>query len=325
MSRFIIAPDRDEFPLSDEDHAVAAAHGLEIRTMSGHAPDDFRRLGQDALGTLVWAGRYGEEILDALPNLRVVARCGAGYDNIDLTAAHARGLVVTYCPGLFDASVAEHAIAVIFALSRKLLTSDRAIRLGEWPSAGELAPIRRLEGMTLGLVGLGRIARRVLDHATALRMRVLAFDPYLAEADIPAGVTRAASLDHLLRDADVVSLHVPLTDETRHIVGASELAAMKSTAFLINTGRGGLVDGAALASALTRGEIAGAALDVFDPEPIPADHPIRSAPNTLLTPHSSAYDVGAIAAVRRQAIEDAIAVIEGRPPRHPIDLEAAPA
>jgi phosphoglycerate dehydrogenase-like enzyme len=323
VTGYLIAPDRDEFPLSDDDHAVAAAHGLEIRTMAGHAADDFRRIGDDALGILVWSGRYGDEILDALPHLRVVARCGAGYDNIDLAAAHARGLVVTFCPGLFDASVAEHAIAAIFALGRKLLPSDSAVRRGEWPSAAELAPITRLEGMRLGLVGLGRIARRVLDHATGLGMRAHAYDPYLAESDFPAGVARAAALDDLLRESDVVSLHVPLNDETRHLIGARELVAMKPTAFLINTGRGGLVDGEALAAALEEGVIAGAALDVFDPEPIPADHPILRAPNTLLTPHSSAYDVDAIAAVRRQAIEDAIAVIEGRTPRHPIDLEAA--
>jgi phosphoglycerate dehydrogenase-like enzyme len=319
MTRYLVAPDADRFPLAERDHAAAAEHGLEIRAIRGHAVDEFRRLAPDAVGALVWGGHYGVEVFDALPALRVLARCGAGYDNIDLVEARRRGIAVTYCPGLFDSAVAEHTVAMVFALARKLAASDRAIRDGAWPSAADLVPMGRVEGRTLGLVGLGRIARRVLEIATALRMRVVAYDPYLS--DVPPGVRVVASLPELLREADVVSLHVPSVPATRHLIGPAELAAMKPTAFLVNTGRGELVDGDALARALQEGTIAGAALDVFDPEPIPADHPILSAPHTLLTPHSAAFDDEALAAVRRQAIADAIAVIEGREPAFPVEVE----
>lgn len=322
MNAYVAAPDTVRFPLALEDYALATSHGLDIRPMVGHSIEEFCRVAPDAIAILVWQGQFGTELFDALPSLRALARCGAGYDNIDVVEAHNRGITVTYTPGLFDGAVADHVIAMIYALTRQLISSDRAVRGGGWPSMIELAPIRSIGSLTLGLVGVGGIGSEVVRRATALGMSVLAFDPLLA--DPPRHVVLVSTLDELLRRSDVVSLHAPLTAETRGLIGAAALAAMKPTAYLINTGRGGLVDGEALSRALTNGLIAGAALDVFDPEPIPPDHPILRAPSTLLTPHSAALEADAVAAVRRQAISDAIAVIEGRAPAFPVAMERRP-
>lgn len=318
MPTIIAAPDADVFPLSDEDRALADEHGYAFAEFAGHTPADFAAHASTAHGTLIWRGKHSAETFDTMPGLRVVARCGAGFDNVDLAEATRRSIVVTYCPGLFDRSVAEHTLAFMLALRRRLLVSDHAVRAGSWPSAAELAPIGLLRDSTIGLVGFGRIARIVHSLVSAFGATTHVYDPFVSAADLPEGVSRADDLDDLLANSDIVSLHLPLSDSTRGLIGAQQLQRMKRTASLVNSGRGGLVDGLALAEALSAGTIAGAALDVFDPEPIPLDHPILAAPHCIITPHSSAFDEVSIASVRRQAILDAIAVLDGAEPRYPV-------
>lgn len=315
----VLYADAHLFPPGPDDFQVIAAADYQLTPVGGHSLRDFAPFASGAVALLAWGGRYDSKIFDALPRLRILARCGAGYDNIDQVAATQRGITLTYVPGASDHEVAEHTIALLLGAARKITTSDRAVRSGRWPSSAELAPMSRVHGSTLGLVGFGRIARAVASKAAALGIRVLALDPFVdGRAFDEAGVTRVATLTELLAQADFVSLHVPGGTTDQPLIGAAELTAMRSSAVLINTARGTLVDTDALAQALEHGQIAGAALDVLDPEPVPGGHPLLAFQNVTITPHSAAFSDQALAALRYRSIQEVLAVLAGRPPITPI-------
>lgn len=320
----ILAADSHLFPLSDADVQRIAAAGLTLGLVNGHEPAQLREAGPNARALIAWGGRYDGAVFDALPDLKVLARGGAGYDNIDLSAAAARGIVTTYVPGGSDDEVAEHTVALLLALARKIPHGDRAIRAGGWPSSAQLAPMRRVRGARLGLIGFGRIAQAVAWRARALGVDVTAFDPFRsADTLARAGVERATSLELLLAEADVVSLHLPGGVGDPPLIGARELAIMKPTALLINTARGSLVDTDALVDALRAGRLAGAGLDVMTPEPPPSGHPFLSLDNVILTPHSAAFSVPALSAIRERVLDNVLAVLGGQPPITPIPSPSA--
>jgi (S)-sulfolactate dehydrogenase len=226
------------------------------------------------------------ELLAAAPKLRVVGRLGVGLDNIDVAACQARGIEVIPATGANALAVAEYVVAMALVLLRGAYLSTAPITAGEWPRA-RLSEGREAAGKTLGLVGFGGIGRLTAGMARALGMKTIAYDPLLP-ADAPAWNetgTGRRTLEALLAEADVVSLHVPLTDATRNLLDGARIAAMKPGAVLINTARGGIVDEAALAASLRTGHLAGAALDVFEREPLPAGSPLAGVPNLILTPH----------------------------------------
>jgi D-3-phosphoglycerate dehydrogenase len=230
--------------------------------------------------------RVTDEILAVADRLRVVGRAGVGVDNIDVESARRRGIAVLNAPGGNVVSAAEHTLALLLALVRRIPQADASLRRGRWDRAKFRGT--ELYGKTLGLIGAGRIGREVAKRAKAFGMRVVAYDPYISpEAAQQAGL-ELLPFSELLRQADVVSVHTPLSDETRGLIGARELAAMKPTALLVNAARGGVVDERALAAALERGELAGAACDVFEQEPIPGDHPLLGFENVVLVPHLGA-------------------------------------
>lgn len=226
------------------------------------------------------------EILAAAPLLRVVGRLGVGLDNIDVPACRARGIEVIPATGANALAVAEYVVATVMTLLRGATLSSAEVAAGKWPRA-RLSEGRETAGRTLGLVGFGGIGQLTAHLAQALGMRVVAYDPLLP-ADAPAwaayGVGRR-ELDELLAESDAVSLHVPLTEQTRGLMDATRIGRMKAEAVLVNTARGGIVDEAALAEALKSGKLAGAALDVFEREPLPDGSPLAAAPNLILTPH----------------------------------------
>jgi D-3-phosphoglycerate dehydrogenase len=255
------------------------------------------------------------DVIAAGQRLRVIGRHGVGLDNVDLGAATRRRIPVVYVPQANSASVAEHAMGMIIALSKRLLDLDRAVRSGRW-HLRQTSVGTELDGKTLGVIGLGVIGRLVAQKCSAgLRMRVLGYDPYVTTA-LPPEVNRVKTLEPLLREADVITVHVPLTAETRAMLGRRELALCKPTAFIINTSRGGVVDELALADALQAGRLAGAALDVFSSEPPPPGYRLLSAPNTVFSPHAASHTEEAL---RRMAIgiaEDVLLVLRGERPRH---------
>ena len=250
------------------------------------------QLTADVLGQLAGPGQ----------TLRAIARAGVGVDNIDVAAATRLGVVVMNTPGGNTVSAAEHTVALMLALSRQIPAADATMRRGGWDRAKFVGT--QVTGKTLGVVGLGRIGQEVARRAAGLGMTVLGFDPFVTSARAAElGINAAASLDALLPDVDYLSVHVPLTPETRSLVGAAELGRMKKTARVLNVARGGIIDEHALAAALTAGTIAGAAIDVFETEPPAADHPLRAAPNCVVTPHLGASTVEAQENVALEAAE----------------------
>ena len=225
------------------------------------------------------------ELLDHAPNLKVVGRLGVGLDNIDLAACKARNVVVCPATGANDVAVAEYAITAALILLRGVWSASDRMVAGEWPRTDLMG--REMSGKRLGLIGFGSIARQVAARAAALGMPVSAFDPYLAADDPAWSDVHSSTLADLAADCDVISVHVPLTEETRHLIGVEFIGRMRAGAILINTARGGVVDESALIEALREGRLGGAALDVFESEPLDGESGAAFAgvPNVLLTPH----------------------------------------
>lgn len=274
-----------------------------------------------AVGAVVGASPYDGTVMDRAPDLRVIARTGIGYDTVDVAAATVRGIAVCNTPDGPTISTAEHAVTLMLMVAKGVKASEGALTTGA--SAGYYARHEGVElaGKVLGLVGYGRIARRVAAIAEAIGMRIVVFDPYVDAATVPQQVDRVGALDDLLRVADVVSVHVPLTDGSRSMFGAAQFAAMKPGSVFINTARGGLVDQDALLAALDTGPLAGAGLDVTVPEPLPADHPLLGRDDVIVTPHIASATTDGKARILRAAVEQALAVIHGERPDHLVNPE----
>jgi D-3-phosphoglycerate dehydrogenase len=255
--------------------------------------------------------RVTTEVLDAAQRLRVIGRAGAGVDTIDVDAATARGIVVVNAPGGNAVAAAEHSLALMFALARRIAAADASMKRGEWSRSAYIGS--ELTGKTLGLVGLGRVGSEVARRALGLDMRVLVYDPYVPDEHARHLGLEPLELDALLAAADIVSLHVPLTEATRGILSAARIKCMRPGALLINCARGGLVDEPALLAALDAGRLAGAGIDVFSSEPVDANDPLPRHPRVVATPHLGASTVEAQANVATQVASDVLAVLEGRP------------
>ena len=265
---------------------------------------------KDAQCVLVTRAAITSDLLDQLPNLQLIVRYGVGIDTLDIPAATARGIVVAHYPHYCQPEVANHATMLLLAVARKLLEHDRSIRGGRYRGVplGVSAPIF---GETMGIVGLGNIGRQFAQRAQALGMEVIAYDPYLGDGVFATlGIGRAASLEDLLRRAD----HTPLTPETRHMFSDDQFALMKPTSILVNTARGPVVDQAALVTALRSHRIAGAGIDVFEVEPVPADSPLLALDNVTLTPHSAFYSERSNTLVKHLVGRTVVAFMQGRWP-----------
>lgn len=260
-------------------------------------------------GAIIGVVPMSAHVMEHSPNLKVVSMHGVGVDHIDLTAAAQKGVVIAICLGANDQSVADLTIGLMVSIARDILSVDKAVRSGGWGAhAGS-----EMWNKTLGLIGLGRIGRGVARRALGFDMRVLAYDPYVQVEEVGNGGISLVSLDELLRIADFVSLHAALNDETRHMIGAAQLQAMKPSAYLINTSRGALVDEKALYAALVEKQIAGAALDVYDPEP-PKNNPLLELENVVVTPHIGAHTRESIERVGVMAAENVLRTLQGGQP-----------
>jgi D-3-phosphoglycerate dehydrogenase len=276
-------------------------------------------------GVVVRTAPFTRAIIEAADSLKVIGRHGVGVDNIDLAAATARGIIVVNTPNANAQSVAEHTVVAIGALSKRILPMHRATAQGKWEVRNEYKAFD-LQGKTLGLVGLGRIGAMVAKKcAAAFDMNVVAYDPYTpAERAAAIGVRLADSLDEVLAKGDFVSLHTPLTPETRGLINAESLRKMKPHAYLINFSRGEVVDEAALVVALTNGTIAGAALDVYDSEPPKTDNPLFQLENVILSPHSAALTQECVIRMATGAAIGVKDVLEGRMPEFVVNKDVLP-
>jgi glyoxylate reductase len=291
---------------------LAAEHDVDVwEERLPPPPDTLRERAAPAEGLLcLLTDRIDAPLLDACPNLRAIANYATGWDNIDVAAAAARGIAVGNTPDVLTDATADLTFALILAAARRLEDAARAVREGEWLTwepAGLLG--RDVHGATLGIVGLGRIGQAVARRAEGFGMTV-----------IHSTRDRGLPLAELLERADFVSLHAPLTPETRHLIDAAALARMRETAYLVNAARGPLVDHAALERALRDGGIAGAALDVTDPEPLPADHPLLGAPNLTVLPHLGSATHATRERMADLAVDNLLAGLAGRPMPHPVTV-----
>lgn len=290
------------------------AHG-QLVTFDRSEPHEIVPRALGALVALTNKTRLDAATLRALPDLRGVCVMATGVNVVDLTAASELGLPVCNVPAYSTASTAQHTIALLLELTNRVGLHDRAVHAGDWAKSPDfsftLTSLTELDGLTLGVVGFGAIGRRVAEVARALGMRIVAAGETRRDGD-PEWLARVP-LDELFRSADVVTLHCPLTPETRGLIDASRLASMRSTAFLINAGRGALVVEADLAQALDRGVIAGAALDVLDVEPPPPDSPAFSAKNCVITPHIAWTTLAARRRAMQVTAENVRAILQGNP------------
>lgn len=277
--------------------------------------------GMDGLISLL-TDRVDAPLLDSAPSLRVVSNVAVGYDNIDVAACTARRIPVGNTPGVLTETTADFAFALLMGLARRVAEADAYVRAGRWRTwSPTLLLGADIHGATLGLVGLGKIGAAVARRARGFGMRVL-YVSRQAHPELEAELgLRRVDKAMLLAESDFLSLHVPLTPETRHWLGRAELAAMKPGALLINTARGPVVDQAALAEALVQGRLGGAALDVTDPEPLPLDSPLLTAPNVLLAPHIASASHATRGRMASMAVDNLLAALEGRRPPHCVNPE----
>lgn len=281
--------------------------------------DDIIREASDADAVVVGAIEpYTKRVIEALTKCKIISRQGIGYNNIDTVAATEQGIPVAYVPDASMAEVSDHAMALILCFSRKLLSVNHAAKEGAWQSGRGLGalvrPLHRLNEQTLGLVGLGRIGKAISQKAKAFGLRILVHDPYVPEAVARELGVEPVDLEKLLSESDYISIHVPLTEETRHLFKLEQFRKMKPTAYIINTSRGGLIDEPALVTALSEGYIAGAGLDVTDPEPPHPDNPLLKMENTIITAHSAFYSESSAEELRRCAIEAVLGALTGKWP-----------
>jgi D-3-phosphoglycerate dehydrogenase len=299
-------------PDLDVEQEILARAGATVRTV-GEGASELADDLKSAVGLLVVDYPVDAALLDSAPACTVVATYGIGYDNIDVAAAAARGIVVANVPGYCVDEVADHTVALWLACERRIVHGDAMVREGRWDGTA-LAPMRRLRGLTFGVVGLGRIGREVARRALAFGVDIIAHDPFVTRAEVGGGpVEIVADLGVLLDRADVVSVHVPLTDETRGLLDAAAIGRMKPTTVLLNASRGGIVDEDALLAAIRAGRLAGAGLDVFQNEPPGPKVTSERSGHLVLSPHVAFLSTEALLAARRGAAEAVAQALRSEP------------
>ena len=305
------------WPSLDIEREILAEAGGKLLVAETGCEDEIVSMAPEADAILTNWKHVPAAALDAAPRCCIVARYGVGVDNIPVDRATELGILVANVPDFCTTEVSDHALALLLACARRIVRFDRVTRDRRWSL--EIAPgLPRLRGQTLGLVGFGRIARALVPKALALGLHVLAYTPRLEQED-GHGVECTNDFQRLLAESDYVSLHAPATPETQRLIGKRELRAMKSTAYLINTSRGSLVDEDALARALNEQWIAGAALDVLACEPPPSDHQLLSMENVIITPHAAFYSDAAITELQTKAARNVAMALRGEPPQTTIN------
>lgn len=298
--------------------AAAERNGAEFAVHQCAAPDETTEAVRDADVAIVNFAPMGEAQLSVMAPGATVIRYGVGYDNVDTEAARRLGIAVANVPDYGVDTVADHAAALLLSLLRRLPTYDRGIRDQGWVVPGSVGPIVSFPSVTIGFLGAGRIARSLADRLRAFGFRLIASDPYASSDAVAQHGIELVDTDRLVEQADAVSLHLPLTAETHHFVDADFLNALRPGCIIVNTSRGPLIDEHALADAVRDGRVGGAGLDVFDPEPLSVDSPLRDCPGVVFTPHAAFYSTQSLDNLQRLAAEEAERALTQQPLRCPV-------
>lgn len=315
-------------PMIPHDEADYRRIGVEFIPRPCQTEEEIIKAARDADFILTFKKPVTRKVIEQLERCRLIYNIGTGYETIDMAAATEHGICVSYPDAYCSEEVAEHAMALILACARKLVRLDRAVRDGKWESYEKreirlniLPPMLPIRGKTLGLIGLGRIARKLVPKAKGFEMRVLALDPYVPASVFDEYGVEAVPLDYLLENSDFLSVHAAFTSDARHMLGAEQFQRMKPTAYVINCARGEFIDEAALYQALSRGEIAGAALDVIQEERMLPDHPLLKLDNVIITPHTAYYSEESLARMRRRPFEEIERMVNGQWPQWLLNTE----
>jgi D-3-phosphoglycerate dehydrogenase len=317
MAGPLIAVTDSVFPSLDPAKAALAKLNPTFQMSKSANADDILAVAKDADAILVTYAKLTRDILTQLTRCKAIGRFGLGVDNIDLVAAKEKGIAVNYVPDYCIREVSDHAMALLLSLIRKVPLSNKLVQSGRWEMPA-VVPIRRIEGTTLGLIGLGHIPRLVAPKAKAFGMRVIAHDPF-AKAELFKSVgVESVDLDTLYAQSDYISVHAPLTPQTRGMVNAAAFAKMKKGAYIVNTARGPLIDEPAMIAALDSGQLGGAGLDVVSAEPLARDSKLLGRDNVIISPHTAFYSIEALNELQTKCASDVARVLSGEKAVYPI-------
>jgi len=319
MSRFRVMVTDDRYGSYEEENAVLREIASKVEILSLHDEAETIDALQYADAILANLHPLPASVIRCLKRCRVISRYGVGYDNVDVEAATAAGIWVARVPDYCTEDVSDHALALLLACVRRIPYVDRRVREGGWNLRSE-QPARRIAGRVLGLIGYGRSGRALHRKVSGLGLsRVLVYDPYVYPRDIGAEGAEPVGLEVLLRESDFISLHAPLTEETRHLIGPEAFERMKDGCILVNTARGPIVDEEALSRALESGRLGYAGLDVFEHEPLPRKSPLRSLDRLVLSDHTGYYSEESLVELKTKAAQNVAAVLKGGRPLYPVN------
>jgi D-3-phosphoglycerate dehydrogenase len=323
MAEMKVVVTDDRYGRYEEENAVLKEIGVSVEVHDQMDDAETVRVLKDADGILVNLHPLTAGVIEKMEKCRVISRYGVGYDNVAVESATAKGIWVARVPDYCLEDVSDQAIALLLSCVRKVAFKDRRIREGGWNLHRE-QPSYRIAGKTLGLVGYGAIARTLHRKMAGFALgRVLVFDPFLDPKKIMENGAESVALRRLLKESDYISVHAPLNEETRKLIGGRELSLMKKTAILVNTSRGPLVDEKAVADALAAEKIAAAGLDVFESEPLPPESPLLKLDNVVLSDHAGWYSEESVAELKTKAAQNVLAVLKGGKPVYPVNYPAS--
>jgi D-3-phosphoglycerate dehydrogenase len=317
MAGPVIAVTENIFPTLNPAKAALSKLNPTLRMAKSTSAEDILAVARDADAILVTYAKLTRDLIMQLNRCKAIGRFGLGVDNIDLTAAKEKGIAVNYVPDYCIREVSDHALALLLALIRKIPFSNNLVQSCRWEMPA-VVPIRRIEGTVLGLVGFGHIPRLVAPKAKAFGMKVIACDPYMKADGFKAAGVDGVDFETLLKTADYISVHAPLTPQTRGLMNADAFSKMKKGAYIINTARGPLIDQAALIAALDSGHLGGAGLDVVAVEPLAKDSPLLGRDNVIITPHTAFYSIEALEELQSKCASDVARVLSGEKAVYPI-------
>lgn len=320
MARFKVVVTDDRFGTYAEEKAVLETIDAEVVVTNCSTPEEVAEACRDADGVLVNLAPMPAEVINQLEKCKVIARYGVGYDNVDVNACTAKGIYLTNVPDYCAEEVSDQALALLLGCIRKIARRDAQVRQGMW-NIGKADPIYRIAGKTFAFLGYGMIARCLHRKIKGLNLaRVLVYDPYLSEDFVKSQGAEKVDFETALKEADYISIHMPLTDQTRGIINEQAFALMKPTAILVNTSRGPVIDEKALIKALSTGQINSAGLDVHNKEPLDPDNPLMKLENCILTDHVGWYSEESMSELKRKAAENVRDVLTGNKPKYPVNM-----
>jgi len=318
--RFKVAVTDYVFPNLDIEKQELQKIEAELIESTGSDEEYIIKVAKDADAILNCYAELTPRVIESLKKCQIIARYGIGVNNVSMPTATKKGIIVTNVPGYCVEEVSDHALALILACTRKICQLNKTVKNGKWDFK-DYRPMYRLEGQTLGIVSFGKIPRRLVEKVSAYKFNIIAYDPYVDKEIAAKYNVKLVTLEELLKESDIITVHAPLTKETEGMFGSEQFKIMKNSAYLINTARGGLVKDNELAQALKEGEIAGAGLDLLEDEKVNSHHPLVSLENVIITPHSAFYSEEALKDLQYKAVQEVVRVLTGKTPKSCVNPE----